>query len=321
MCTGLRFTSTDGKMYFGRNLDWGQPFGEDIAITPKGYPAKYSYLPDAAAKHAMIGTAVVLDNYPLYFDCGNDAGLACGGLNFPGYAQYEPEPVSGKTNVAAFEVPFWICANFETVDQVEEAIKDLAIVSKSPGGGYGVSLLHWMVADAERSIVLEYMPDGLHVYHDDVDTLTNQPTFPWHMENLRNYMNCESRYVPSVTWDKRQLTPYGGGANMRGIPGDYYSPSRMVKVAYLNANYPAKSTEPENVARMFHTLGNVSMVEGASQMENGDFEYTLYTSCFSAATMRYYFATYEDATQRFASLDDAAGAPSDKIITPELRTA
>ena len=38
MCTGVRFTSTDGAMYLGRNLDWSTPFGEHIVITPKGYP-------------------------------------------------------------------------------------------------------------------------------------------------------------------------------------------------------------------------------------------------------------------------------------------
>lgn len=38
MCTGIRFTSTDGAMYLGRNLDWSTPFGEHIVITPKGYP-------------------------------------------------------------------------------------------------------------------------------------------------------------------------------------------------------------------------------------------------------------------------------------------
>ena len=36
MCTGIRFTSTDGAMYLGRNLDWSTPFGEHIVITPKG---------------------------------------------------------------------------------------------------------------------------------------------------------------------------------------------------------------------------------------------------------------------------------------------
>lgn len=106
---------------------------------------------------------------------------------------------------------------------------------------------------------------------------------------------------------------------MRGIPGDVYSPSRFVKVAYLNANYPTKSGERDNVVRMFHTLSNVSMPEGASAMSNGEFEKTVYTSCFSGATGRYYFNTYDDFAIRYASLEDATRADNNALIECKLK--
>ena len=120
MCTGIRFTSTDGAMYLGRNLDWSTPFGEHIVITPKGYPLAKAFPEESTTKpagHAIIGMGITDQGYPLYFDCGNDAGLAVAGLNFPGYAQYEETPVRGKTNVAAYEFPAWITSNFSTVDE------------------------------------------------------------------------------------------------------------------------------------------------------------------------------------------------------------
>lgn len=317
MCTGVRFTSTDGQMYFGRNLDWCEEYGQKVTVAPKGYVAQYSFIPDEAAKHATIGTAIIVDAFPLYFDCGNDAGLACAGLNFPGFAQFEKDAVSDKTNIAAYEFPYWVCSTFSTVDQVEAALKDVAIVGKAPSG-YEVALLHWVIGDAKRSIVVEYMPDGMHVFHDEVDVLTNQPTFDWHMQNLRNYMNCESRYVPEVTWDAHKIEPFGSGATMRGIPGDYASPSRFVKAAYLNANYPKKGSEAENVSRMFHTMSNVAMIDGAAQMGNGAYEITLYTGCFSAKTQNYYHSTYDDPTIRFARLSDHADAGAGALIQPEL---
>lgn len=40
MCTGIRFTSTDGAMYLGRNLDWSTPFGEHIVITQRVTPLR-----------------------------------------------------------------------------------------------------------------------------------------------------------------------------------------------------------------------------------------------------------------------------------------
>ncbi len=52
---------------------------------------------------------------------------------------------------------------------------------------------------------------------------------------------------------------------MRGIPGDYSSPSRFVRAAYVNAHYPEKASEEENVSRAFHTLQQVAMADHASE--------------------------------------------------------
>ena len=163
------------------------------------------------------------------------------------------------------------------------------------------------------------MADGLHVYDDPVDTLANQPTFPWHMENLRTYITATNDFPQTATWRGAELKPYGAGAGMRGIPGDCYSPSRFVKAAYLNANYPQKDSEAENVIRMFRSLEGVAMIEGASKMGDGKFEKTIYTGCFSARTGNYYYATYEDPSIRYVSLMDAEGAGPDKLVTPEPR--
>lgn len=81
--------------------------------------------------------------------------------------------------------------NFDSVDEVEEALKNVTLVSQVVPGQQE-SLLHWFIGDGTRSIVVEQMADGMHIHHDDVDVLTNQPTFDFHMENLRNYM-CEQR--------------------------------------------------------------------------------------------------------------------------------
>ena len=310
MCTGIRFTSANGDMYFGRNLDWSTPFGEHLVITPKGYPLAQAF-PDSGEKkvssHAIIGMGITYQGYPLYFDCGNDAGLAVAGLNFPGYAQYEPDAVAGKTNVAAYEFPVWVAANFTSVDEVEEALQNVAIVAKPVSSELGVSLLHWIIGDATRSIVVEYLPDGMHVHHNPMDTLANQPTFDWHMENLRTYLNAE-------------LSPFGAGAGARGIPGDSYTTSRFVKAAFLNANYPAKESEQDNVMRLFHTLGNVAMVEGSAQMSDGTWERTIYTGCFSAKTGTYYYSTDDNPALRSACLSDYLNAAPDKLIEPTPKT-
>ncbi len=319
MCTAVRFSSEEGSAYLGRNLDWSCGYGEAVRITPKGFEIPWAFANAAPAEHAAIGMCVDFQGYPLFFDCGNDAGLAVAGLNHPGCAEYAPQAVEGKTNVAAYEFPLWVAANFSTVAEVKAALEDAIVVNKAIDEAFPVSYLHWIIGDATRSIVVESRADGLHVFDNPVDVLANHPNFEWHLTNLRTYITATPDMPAPAKWGRAKLAPFGAGAGMRGIPGDVYSPSRFVKAAYLNANYPEQSGERANVMRMFHTLGNVSMVEGASAMANGEFEKTVYTSCFSGETGRYYFSTYDDFAVRYASLADAEGAAPDKLVECELK--
>lgn len=321
MCTGVRFTSSQGEMYWGRNLDWNESYGQVPMVMPKGFMLPRAFGKAEPAAHAALGMSVEYDGYPLFFNCGNDAGLAVGGLNFPGYAQYEDGPIDGKTNIAAYEFPAWVAATFGSVDEVRRALPNVAIINHAITPKLGVAMLHWMISDAKSSIVVEYKADGMHVYEDEVDVLTNQPPFDWHMENLRNYMCCNGSWPGEITWRNYKMQPFGTGATMRGIPGDTYSTSRFVKAAFINSFHPEKSDEAENVMRMFHTLGNVSFVEGCAAMADGSFEKTLFSDCFSAKTGNYYFNTYENPAIRYASLHDYDGISPEKIIAAEIHTS
>lgn len=218
-------------MYFGRNLDWSFSYGESILATPRGY--HYDNVFGASGKatpNAVIGVGVVMADRPMYFDCANEHGLAIAGLNFPGYAEFVHEPVEGTDNVATFEFPLWVARNFDSVDEVEEALKNVTLVSQIVPGQQE-SLLHWIIGDSERSVVVEQMADGMHVHHDDVDVLTNQPTFGFHMENLRNYMCVGNEMAEPATWGKASLSAWGAGVSMHGIPGDVSS--RRVSCVWL----------------------------------------------------------------------------------------
>lgn len=304
MCTTIRFSDDKGNMYLGRNLDWSVGYGQRVLITPKGYTLDSAFEGKQKVAHPLIGMGIVAEGVPLYFDCGNDAGLTIAGLNFPGYAQYETVPVEGKTNIAAYEFPLWIAMNFATVDDVENALRNAAIVAKPINDKYLVSLLHWIIGDKTRSIVVEYTKNGMEIFENNVGVLANQPGFGWHLENLRNYMNVDSKMPEHISWNDENLLPFGSGSMMRGLPGDYYSTSRFVRAAYLNTHYPTKSNEKENISRMFHTLAGVSMIDGAAMMHDGSYEKTIYTGGFSSATNTYYYNTYDDPTIKKVCMDD-----------------
>ena len=166
------------------------------------------------------------------------------------------------------------------------------------------SQLHFIIGDGKRSIVVEYTDKGMEIFDNQVDILTNQPGYGWHKENLRNYMNLFSPMPKEVKWGEAKMTPFGSGSLMRGIPGDYYAPSRFVRVAYLNTHYPVKTTEEENVSRLFHTLTGVAMIDGAAQMADGKSEITVYTGGYSALSKAYYYNTYEDPAIVSVKMED-----------------
>lgn len=318
MCTGIRFNDASGKMFFGRNLDWTQGYGEKVVATPAAakVPAAFERPGDAAEGHTVIGMGIVVAGIPLYFDCGNDAGLAVAGLNFPQSACYAEGPRDGSVNVAAYEFPYWIARNFSSVAEVRDALADVTVVAKPVNEQLPVANLHWLIGDAEGSIVVECMEDGMHVWEDDADVLTNEPDFGWQRTNLRNYLMLSESAPADVEWGATSLAPFGSGMGMQGVPGDYSGPARFVKVAFVNSHYPVQAEEAANVVRLFRTLGSVAVPDGCAAMADGSFEKTLYTSCFSAATLTYYHATYDDPAIRaypLASADLSSAAP---VVVP-----
>ena len=74
MCTGIRFGSD--SVYLARNLDWTSGYGERVVVTPTGYATKSPFGAVPKIQHAIIGMGIMEEDTPLYFDCGNDAGLA-----------------------------------------------------------------------------------------------------------------------------------------------------------------------------------------------------------------------------------------------------
>ena len=314
MCTGIRFTDSAGAMYFGRNLDWTQGYGEQVVVTPPAakVPAAFARPDDPEQGHTVIGMGIVVAGIPLYFDCGNDAGLAVAGLNFPQSAHYAAEPQAGAVNVAAYEFPYWIARTFASIDEVRQAMANVTVVAKPVTEQLPVANLHWIVGDATGSIVIECMADGARVWEDDVDVLTNEPDFGWHRQNLRNYLMLTDTLPAHATWDAAELTPFGSGVGVQGLPGDYGGPARFVRAAFVNSHYPEQTGEQANVTRLFRTLGAAAVPDGVALMADGAFEKTLYTSCFSASTLTYYHATYDDPAIRaypLAACDLAGTAP------------
>jgi choloylglycine hydrolase len=141
--------------------------------------------------------------------------------------------------------------------------------------------------------------------HDNLfHVLTNAPTYDWHLNNIRNHLSLSTVGVPSREIGSMNVTELGQGGGLIGLPADYTPPSRFVRAAYVNAHYPDKANEEENVSRAFHTLQQVAMVDGSAAMGSGEFEKTIYTGLFSSRTGTYYWNTYEDPAIHSVAMAD-----------------
>ena len=138
------------------------------------------------------------------------------------------------------------------------------------------------------------MADGLHVYENPVEVLTNNPPFPQQMAMLANYRALSPRtpkntFAPGV--DLPELSRGMGGI---GLPGDLSSMSRFVKVAFTRGNSKSADNEMSSVSQFFHILGSVEQQRGCCELDDGKYEITLYTSCCNADTGVYYYTTYDN---------------------------
>ena len=130
MCTALSLKSNDNLHFFGRNMDLEYSFNQSVILVPRKYQWKNVITNEMnPVKHAILGMGVVMNNHPMLADGFNEKGLACAGLNFPHYCYHSPEPCPGKMNMGPYDFILWILSNFETVDQVKEAVKEVNLVN------------------------------------------------------------------------------------------------------------------------------------------------------------------------------------------------
>ena len=304
MCVGIRFNAADGSMYFGRNYDWNTSYGEQPWATPAGFPIAWRHMEPSTSRHDIIGMAIAVGGFPMYFEAASDAGLAVAGLSFPKLSCYADEPLPGKRNVTTFEFPLWITSQFDTLAEVREALENTVITSTPFSDQLPISPVHWLIGDATGSLVAEYTERGMEIFENEFDVVTNNPGFSWHRDNMANYALATATRSEDVVWGAADEQRFLYGLGLRGFPGDYSSASRFAKAAYLNTHYPVQESELDNVARMFHTLDAVAVPLGASERPGGDWTQTLYQGLYSQKTNTYYYRRYTDLAVTSVCLSD-----------------
>ena len=80
-----------------------------------------------------------------------------------------------------------------------------------------------------------------------------------------------------------------------GLPGDMSSSSRFVRAAFTKLNSVCGETEEEGVSQFFHILSSVEQPKGCTLVREGEYEFTLYSSCCNTDQGVYYYKTYDNS--------------------------
>ena len=291
MCTAITFKANNN--YFGRTLDLEYRYNESVVITPRDYIIRYKSGEIDRRHYSIIGVATVVDDYPLYYDATNEAGLSISALNFVGYSFYGKSK-SNKTNIAPYELIIYFLSKCNSVKEVIKVIDSINVIDEPFNESLQNSELHWLISDKDESITLECMKEGIKIYDNKVGVLTNSPPFKYHLMNLNNYINVSNREIESTFGSDINLLRYSKGMNSIGLPGDNSSMSRFVRATYTKSNSIIPNDDIACVSQFFHILASVEQVEG-SVITNGKCNRTQYISCCDIDHGLYYYKTYNNS--------------------------
>ena len=300
-CTVITLHPQDGSTVVGRTMEFGFDIQSNILAIPAGTRIETLVLDSDQtgftyeARYGFLG-ANGLD-MPIVFDGMNTEGLYFGALYFAGDAVFGSANDANRDHaVSSDELGNWILGQFATVEEVTAALPTIEVVGTYIDAIAGEAPFHYAVTDATgASIVIEYTADGLAIYDNTVNALTNNPTYDWHLTNLRNYIGLQAENLTQIEVGRQTLRPYGQGTGMAGLPGDFTSPSRFVRaVAFANTALPSSDVD-EAVFNAFHILNAFDIPKGSireSQTGEVHTDYTIWTSVADTRNVRYYFKTY-----------------------------
>lgn len=319
-CSAFLWETLEGEHLFARNYDFNRVASDTSVIF---VPRNYSYYSVGAklegslkvenqrtTKYAIMGIGtMVLEPTPALYEGMNEKGLCGAQLYYRELAHFKMEV---EDNKYPLQPPFLVMhalASCKNVQEVKELLQNKASLVGIPLLGT-VPTIHFIFGDKEgNNLIVEPDQDGLKFYENTLGVLTNSPSYAWHQYNLLNYVHLRDLDYDTLTIEKTALKQHFSGSGMLGLPGDFTSPSRFVRLAFFKKYAQKGQKELEGVNYLFRLMQNVSFPLGlvrvsepgkATSKDEGvvAFDYTLYTSVMCLDTLHFYWTTYDNNVLR-----------------------
>jgi len=255
MCTDFLITAEKKRAFVnGRSMEFGMALNSRPLVRRRGEVMRSRTSDKTRArnglqwtvKYGYVGMNVL--KLTSVVDGLNERGLSVGTLWLPG-SQYQQVNDPNQA-LSVLLVNDWLLGTCASVADVKAALPSVEVWAYKPMQD-NYDPIHFTVHDRSgNSIVIEYTAGKLHIYDNPIATLTNAPVFPWHLENVRNYVGLTPWDVDEATVNGTVFTPTGHGSGLRGIPGDFTPPSRLIRTLFLmnSANQAKDARAARNLA-------------------------------------------------------------------------
>ena len=307
-CTSIVLNSTDSGRVYARTMEFGIPLKSAVLITPRGYAFKGVGIDGApgsgknwTSKYAVIGANAF--GLPLYVDGLNEMGLAGGLLNAPNTAQYQnPTQDQSANSIASQQLLIYALTNFANVAEVKDALPKMFVNSSPLKEWGGVAKARMTLHDSTGgSLVVEYLDGKLVMTDNVIGTMTNDPAFSWHLQNIGNYANLSGTDKKPMAFNGKNFMAASSGNGLHGLPGSFLSPDRFIRASMLVMNTPPAITDMQE-RRAWHIMNNFDIPYGAIHLDSSSgygggvnsYEYTEWTVVVNLKTKMYNIRSFEN---------------------------
>ena len=316
-CTSFLLKAENGDFVYGRTLEFALMLKSQIIVMPRGYENK-GVGPDGTAgtglsykaKYAATGMNAL--GLPVVVDGINEKGLAAGMFFFPNLAKFQNVSREQAANsIASYELVNYILTQFATIDEVKVGIQKIKVSNAELAVFKGPAPVHYSVHDAAgNTIAIEYINGQLQVTDNPTSVMTNAPSIQWHLDSLSMFATSTPAPVPPFTINGKSFPQWSTGGGQVAQPGDYSSPSRFIRAAFLVASAPKFKNATEGMPLAFHLLNQFDIPPGAIQTTAGGsagggvagYEITEWTVSADLKNGVYQFRTYANPAIRQVSM-------------------
>lgn len=280
-------------------MDIDQGFNEQIIFIPKNHKITFKFEKEIKSKYSILGIGTYIDNYPLFADAMNEEGVAFAALAFKENCVYYEYNIK-KKNYAPYEFALYILSECKSIEEIRSFLNSINIVNEHFNNQIFNTPLHYIFVDKKESIVVETTKDGMKIYDNPYNVLTNNPPFPFHEFNITNYMQLHNNEATNKINTNIELKQYSYNQGAFGLPGDYSSSSRFIKCFYIKSHLVLDGSMSD-INEFFKCLDSVSMIKGTVKTEHG-FEYTYYSSCYDLKNKKMYYRIYDKLELKCVSM-------------------